>query len=124
MHLTSLEKKLSRSIGLLSTTRHCIPKNLLRTIYYSIFNFHLMYACEIWGQNQNNLLVRKLIKLQDKALRLINFQPLNAPAGPLYQRNKILKITDFMNYKNIFFVRNSLRKENLSIFNEIVCLLC
>ena len=35
--LTSLEKKLSRSIGLLSKIRHYVPKFLFRTIYYSIF---------------------------------------------------------------------------------------
>ena len=35
MHLTSLEKKLSRSIGLPSKIRHYVPKFLLKTIYYS-----------------------------------------------------------------------------------------
>ena len=47
-HLTSLEKKLSRSIGLLSKIRHYVPKFLLKTIYYSIFNSHLIYGCEVW----------------------------------------------------------------------------
>ena len=32
-HLTNLEKKLSRSIGLLSKIRHYVPMHLLRTIY-------------------------------------------------------------------------------------------
>ena len=59
-HLTSLEKKLSRSIGLLSKIRHYVPKFLLKTIYYSIFNSHLIYGCEVWGQNQNNVLVQRL----------------------------------------------------------------
>ena len=35
---------------------------------------------------------QKLIKLQDKTLRLINFQLLNVPARPLYQEMKILKL--------------------------------
>ena len=39
-HLTNLEKKLSCSIGLLSTIRHHVPMHLLQTIYYSIFNSH------------------------------------------------------------------------------------
>ena len=47
-HLTSLEKKLSRSIGLLSKIRHYVPKFLLKTIYYSIFNSHLIYGSEVW----------------------------------------------------------------------------
>ena len=53
-HLTKLRKQLSRSIGLLSKVRYYVPKHLLRTIYHSIFNSHLIYACEIWGQNQTN----------------------------------------------------------------------
>ena len=62
-HITNLEKKLSRSIGLLSKIRHYVPMHLLRTIYYSIFNPHLIYACEIWGQNQNSLRFTKVTKL-------------------------------------------------------------
>ena len=68
-HLTNLEENLSRSIGLLSQIRHYIPMHLLRIIYYSIFNSHLIYAWEIWGQNQNSLLFTKLAKLQNKALK-------------------------------------------------------
>ena len=108
---------------MLSKVRHYVPKRLRRTIYYSFLNSYVICASEIWGQNQNNLLVRKLIKLQDKVLKLINFQPLNAPAGPPYQENKILKITDFINYKNILFVRISIRKENVHIFNEMLTML-
>ena len=51
-HLGNLRKKLSHSIGLLSKIRHYVPKHLLRTLYYALFNSHLIYVCEIWGQNQ------------------------------------------------------------------------
>ena len=36
-----------------------------------------------FATKSNNLLVRKLIKVQDKAVRLINFQPYNDLAGTL-----------------------------------------
>ena len=122
-HLTNLEKKLSRSIGLLSKIRHYVPMHLLRTIYYSIFNSHLIYACEIWGQNQNNLRFTKLTKLQNKALKVINFQSSDSPTGPLYQENKVLKISDFINYKNALFVRNTLKRENPQVFHEMFIML-
>ena len=51
-YLVNLKKKLSHSIGLLSKIRHYIPKHLLRKLYYSLFNSHLIYACEIWGQTK------------------------------------------------------------------------
>ena len=66
---------------------------------------------------------QKLIKHQDKTLKLINFHLLNVPAQPLYQEMKILKINDFINYRNILLVKNSLRKDNLPIFNEMFTML-
>ena len=121
-HLTSLEKKLSRSIGLLSKIRHYVPKFLLKTIYYSIFNSHLIYGCEIWGQNQNNVLVHRLQKLQEKAVCLINFETDTNVVGRLLKDSNILKLTDFIKYKYALFIRNSLRKENIPIFNEFYTL--
>ena len=55
-------------------------------------------------KNQNNLLFDKLTKLQNKALKFISFQPPNTPTGPL---------------QNALFVRNTPRKENLPLFNEM-----
>ena len=116
------KKKLSHSIGLLSKIRH-VPKHLMQTIYYSLFSSHLIYACEIWGQNQTNQHFKKLLLLQEKALKLINFQPQASFSNNLFKESKILKISDFLNYKYALFVRNSLRKENLQIDNDMFTLL-
>ena len=88
-------------------------------MYYSLFNSHLIYACETRGQNQTNQLFKKLLFLQEKALKLINFQPQTSFSNKLFKESKILKISDFINYKYALFVRNSLRKENLQIFNDM-----
>ena len=122
IHLTSLEEKLSRRIGLLSKIIHYVPKCLLKTIYYSIFNSYLIYGCEVWGQNQNNVLVQRLQKLQEKAVRLINFDTNTNVVGRLLKDSNILKLTDFIKYKYGLFIRNSLRKENLPIFTELYTL--
>ena len=49
-HIKNIIPKLSRAIGVLSKICHYVPKFLLKTIYYSIFNSHLIYACQVWGQ--------------------------------------------------------------------------
>ena len=118
-HLGNLRKKLSHSIGLLSNIRHYVLKHLLWTLYYSLFNSHLIYACKIWGQNQTNNLFKKLLLLQEKAIRIINFQPQTSSSNNLFKENRILKISDYINCKHTLFVRNSLRKENLQIFNNM-----
>ena len=68
-YLSNLGKRLSCSVGLLSSIRHYVPKHLLRTICSSIFNSHLIYACEIWGPSQNSQHFKKLLKLQEKPLQ-------------------------------------------------------
>ena len=120
--MTILEKQLSRGIGLLSKIRHYIPKFLLKTIYYSICNSHLINGCEVWGQNQNNALVEILQKLQENAACLINFETNPNAVGQLLKDSNTLKLTDFIKYKYPLFIRNSLRKENIPIFNEVYTL--
>ena len=89
---------------------------------YSIFDSHLIYGCEVWGQNQNNVLVYRLQKLQEKAVCLINFETNTNAVGRLLKGSNILKLTDFIKYKYALFIRNSLRKENIPIFNEFYTL--
>ena len=78
------------------------------------------------GQLETNgisLWFTKLMKLQNKALKVINFQSSDSPTGPLYQENKVLKISDFINYKNALFVRNTLKRENPQVFHEMFIML-
>ena len=88
-----------------------------------MFNSHLVHTCEIWGQEQNSRLFKNLIKLEEKALRIINFKNFNESANPLFKVNQILKISDFIAYKNTLFVGKSIKKKNLSLFNEMLTLL-
>ena len=55
IHFKNLQTKLNRAIGLLSKIRHYTPKSLLKTMYFSLFNSHLIYACQIWGQSKTKL---------------------------------------------------------------------
>ena len=61
-HLTVLLPKLNRAVGLLAKLRHYTPKFLFKTLYYSLFIFHLIHACQIWGQTKTDLF-RKIEKL-------------------------------------------------------------
>ena len=69
-YLTNLKKNLSHSIGLHSKIRHYVPTHILRTLYYSLFNSYLIYACENWGPNQTSHLFKRLLLLQEKTIRL------------------------------------------------------
>ena len=55
--------------------------------------------------------------MQEKVKRIINFQPHTSASNNLFKEKRILKIADYINYKHARLVGNSLRKENLQIFN-------
>ena len=116
IHINQLTMKLNRAIGLLSVIRHHVNKKLLRTIYHAIFNSHLNYGCQIWGQNIST--VHKLEKLQAKALRIINFKTKEYPANILFQKEKILKLSDYIKFQNVKFVRDCLCKNTPKIFHN------
>ena len=118
--MTRLRKKLSRSVGLLSKVKYYIPKYFSRTIYHWIFNFHLIYECEIWWENHKNCYFKKLLRLQERKKSItINFKLQTSSSDCVFKENKVLRISDFINYKYALFVRNSLRKENAVTFNEM-----
>ena len=98
-YLLELIPNLNRAVGLLSKIRHYTPKSVLRTIYYS--NSHLMHACQTWGQSKTELF-NKIQKLQDKALRIINFPPNTAPVSEIYKTSKILKLSDDISLQMLY----------------------
>ena len=63
------------------------------------------------------MFVQRLQKLQEKAVSLINFETNPNVVRQLLKDSNILKLTDFTKYKYAVFVRSSLRKENIPIFN-------
>ena len=105
LYFSQLKKKLNRGIGLLSKLRHFAPKHLLKTLYFSLFNSNLIYGCQIWGQDQNEE-IKKIEKLQEKAIRIINLLPLNAPVEKQIYEMNILKLKDFIMLQNILFVKD------------------
>ena len=65
--------KLNHAVRLLSQKRPYTPKFVLRTIYYCLFNSHLIYAWQTWRKSKTEIF-NKIQKLQHKALRIINLQ--------------------------------------------------
>ena len=107
-HVELLAPKLSRAIGMLSKIRHFVQRDTLRTIYFGIFSSILIYGSQIWG-NHHNIHINRKIKLQDKALRILNCAHYRAPTSPLYKNPKILKFRDNITLNNFIFVHDSFK---------------
>ena len=88
-HYNVLRTKLGRSIGLLSKLRYFVSANLLRTVYFAIFDSYLRYGCQVWGQNKNAS-TKEIASIQEKALRIISFKDRSAATRDLYIMRKKL----------------------------------
>ena len=87
-----IKAKLNKGNAMLSKVRHHVNKPTLRSIYYAIFHSYLSYGCLSWGHNNHSL--KKILTLQKKALRLMNFAQRNSPSSPLFKDDRILKVND------------------------------
>ena len=107
VHLAELKPKLSRAVGMLSKLRYFVNKETLRMVYFGIFSSLLSYGAQIWGQH--NGVANKLQVLQNKASRIMLFQPPRTSASPLLKELNILKFNDFVNLQNFLFAHGSLK---------------
>ena len=92
-HIDVLSSKLNRAAGMLAKIRHFVSTESLRNIYFSIFSSLMTYASQIWGQFSNRQIIR-IQKIQNSALRIINFADFDAPSSPLYYKSNIMKLSD------------------------------
>ena len=92
---------------MLAKIRHYVSEITLRSIYYGIFSSILTYGSQIWGQFSNKY-INRIEKIQNKAIRIINFMNYKDPVGPLYSTSNILKFADHVKLQNFLFVHDSL----------------
>ena len=67
----------------------------------------MIYGCQIWGQDPFGH-IEKISKLQDRALRIINFKGFHTDANPLYSDVRVLKLKDLIRLQNCLFVHDYL----------------
>ena len=95
--------------------RKYVSLKILRSIYFAIFNSYLFCCCLVWAQNCCT--IQRIVILQKKAVRIINFQPRNSHASPLFKKSSILKFQDKICLENILFVSKSLNNLSPSVFS-------
>ena len=115
-HINDLSVKLNRANALLFKIRKFVDDKILRSIYFAIFESNLNYCSLVWAQNYN--VINRLVILQKKALRIMNYQPRNSHTSLLFRKAAVLKFKDKINLENILFVSKSINNLLLSLFNN------
>ena len=91
---------------MLSKIRYYVPKNILLSVYYSIFSSHMTYGCQVWGQGDSQM-IKRINNLQNKAIKLIHFKSFD-------------KFQDHVHLSNNLFVYNYLNKNLPDAFVDSV----
>ena len=66
--ISHVQMKINKAIGILSKLRYQANIHTLKTVYHSLFGTHLIYAYQLWGQN-NKEIQNKFRTLQNGALK-------------------------------------------------------
>jgi hypothetical protein len=101
-HINSLNSKLSRALYSLRNVKNILPQKTLKTLYYSLFHCHLVYAIEIWSTASPSLL-QPLIAKQKAAIRILANKRYNDHTEPLFRELSILPLADLILAANLKF---------------------
>ena len=104
-HTKTLAPKLSRAVGMLAKMRHFVTPEVLRNLYFGIFSSLMMYGAQIWGQYINSY-IKRIIKLNDKAIRIINFAHYRDDPSQYYKKSNILKFQDSIMLNNFIYIHD------------------
>ena len=107
-HINYIAPKLNRAVGMLSKLRYFVNIHTLLNVYHAIFGSILTYGCIIWGQNLNSH-IKRICKIQDKAVTVINFGKFNTDTLNLYITSKIIKFEDQIKLENFLYAHSSLK---------------
>ena len=92
-HISLLEKKLARSVGILTKLSHFLPQEALLKLYYSLIHSQLLYALPVWCATYKTYLI-KVKRSQNKAIRAVTKTKYTESITPQYKKLQILKLDD------------------------------
>jgi len=103
-HVKQLSSKLSRALFILRSVKNVLSPVALKTIYYSIFHCHLIYAIQIWSCTTLGLINEIFLK-QKQAIRIITGSKYNAHTEPLFKSCGILPLNELSMYFKLQFIQ-------------------
>ena len=94
-HIDYICGKISKNTNIMDKLKHHVSKATLISLYCSLIYPYLTYVCTLWGNNYNTPL-SQIVKLRNKAVRIINDVPLMESITPHYVSLSLLKSPDIV----------------------------
>ena len=98
-HIDTVSLKISKTVGLLAKLRHFVPRQIILKIYESLIYPYITNELAAWCQAAKTH-INKILLLQKRALRIINFSDRRDHAIPLFIDANVLPL-NFLYYQTI-----------------------
>ena len=115
-HINNIAVKLNKANAMLYKVRQFVSEKNLRSIYNTIFEHHLNYACIVWDQTKSS--INRVFIIQKKAIRTIHFKGKFDHTSFLFYESNIIKLPDKISIEKCLFVSKSLSNQLTEIFNN------
>lgn len=109
-HIKRVRSKISALLSALRNNIRCYPKSVRYLIYNSFVKSHLTYLIEVWGSAAKTNLV-KLQRTQNKIVKLLFHLNYLAPTTTVYEKTKLMTLTQLYHYNTCVIVRKILKKD-------------
>ena len=94
-HIEYICSKISKNINIMIKVKRLVSKVTIINMYYSFIYPYLTYGSILWGNNYYSP-IYDVVKLQNKAIRVINDVPIMDNITPHYVNLSILKFPDIV----------------------------
>ena len=99
-HINNISRSMSQGIGMMGRAKYYLSSEHLLLLYNTLILPHLNYCAAVWGANYPSRL-DKLVKLQKRALRIIDKKPYFYHTRDLFIKYKLLKFPDLVKEQQI-----------------------
>ena len=103
-HISCIENKISKNIGILYKVRGVLNKMCMKQLYFSFIHSYLNYGNIAWASTNKSKL-KTLLRKQKHAARLINFKDKLTHAKPLLLDMKALNIYQLNIFQILIFMQ-------------------
>ena len=90
-HITYVQNKVSKGIGIMFKAGHYLKRNALLNLYHSFIYHYSIYCIEAWG-NATNCHLKQLYLIPKKVIRMITFANYNTPCIDIFKNLNILPL--------------------------------
>lgn len=113
-HVEHVVSKISSVVGVTCINKELLPVQVKVILYNTLFHSHISYAHLVWGTTTVTNL-RKILTVQKRMLRHVLGVPRDHPSLPLFEKLKIMKITQMYPYRLCLTYINDVKENKLSL---------